>query len=369
MSFPIAVALNPQVSVEELERVLQHQLDTVIVPIDQDNWKKVVELMTVSHERGWGIEFFLWAKGLRVKNVPLHKLANYPCLSGWIIQDISDPALIAMLRATTESGNVWSWQKQIPFTGGVLSTQPSVRWWAWIQVGKAENLAKPLVQALLSRADGVCFSRFPTEDNLDESELSKAIGFWAVHLKLWKPLLAGRSALREAWEWKSDEAAGWIWSLENGEFLLLFVPLIPSPTLPLSLPFVVQEGVRAYAVQFPALTRLPLQRKGDKTLVKSCNLKPVNLIWLTNNMERVQKMHHFTNELLPKAMQFAVQWVLARRERLTKEPQPLPPIDSQVWSVLQKAKRRQLSHGYTEACKILSVLGAFPAYLLTQGET
>jgi hypothetical protein len=360
MGFPIATALSHEATLKDIERAIQNWLDTVVLPVNQNNWRKVRELMSASHENGWDVKFVLWAKGQQVKSVPLHRIANHPSLEGWLVQDVSDPVLIAMLRATTELGYVWSWWREIPFTHGVLSHQPaSQHWWAWIAVGEVENLAGQVIRALLSGAEGICFSYLPTEDNPLECERLKAIGFLAVHLRLWKPLLSERPNFSEAWEWKTDEVSGWVWSLEGEETLCLFSPLTFSPTLWLKFPFVVREGVRAYSVQFPALVRLPLQRKGNNTFVKFSEPKLINMVWLTSSMERVQRMHHIANELMPKAMQFAVQWVLARKERLGEKLQAISGIDDRVWSMLQKARRRQFSYGYTEAYEILSASGAF----------
>ncbi len=364
MGFPIAVVLNPKATINDVERAIQHWLDTIVLPVDQNNWRKVRELMSVSHENGWNVKFVLWGKGQQVKSVPLHELANHPCLEGWLIQDVSDPVLIAMLRATTESGNVWSWRKEVPFTQGILSNQPtSQHWWAWVAVNEAGNLVGQIVKAILSGAEGICFSHLPTEESLKEREQLKAIGFFAVHLRLWKPLLLERPNFSEAWNWKTDEVFGWIWNSEGKETICLFAPLSHLSKLWLRLPFVVREGVRAYGVQLPALVRLPLQRKGDSTIVKFGEPKLINLVWLASNMERVQKMHRIANELLPKAMQFAVQWVLARKEILDEKAQMLPDIEAQIWSTLQKAKHRQFSHGYLEACNILSATGALPKLL------
>jgi hypothetical protein len=230
MGFPIAVALKPQATVNEVERALQHWLDTVIMLVDKTNWRKVRELMTISNENSWDVKFILWAKSQQVKSVPLHKLANHPCLAGWLIQEISDPVLIAMLRATTELGSVWSWGQETPFTHGVLSHQPvSQHWWAWIAVHEVENLARQVVKALLSGAEGICFSHLPTEDIPLECERLKAMGFFAVHLRLWKPLLSERPNFSEAWEWKTDEASGWVWGLEGEEILCLFFSIVVPP--------------------------------------------------------------------------------------------------------------------------------------------
>ena len=104
MGFLIAVTLTPEATLKDVERAIQHWLDTVVLPVNQNNWRKVRELMSTSHENGWDVRFVLWAKGQQVKSVPLHRIANHPCLEGWMVQDVSDPVLIAMLRATTESG-------------------------------------------------------------------------------------------------------------------------------------------------------------------------------------------------------------------------------------------------------------------------
>ncbi|MFN3420291.1 MAG: hypothetical protein ACK40X_01020, partial [Armatimonadota bacterium] len=108
MSFPVAVALEGKATLMDVERAVQHWLDTVIVPISQNNWRKILRLMDTVDSYGWDIEFVLKAKGGQVKSVPLHKIANHPRLAGWVVQDISEPTLIAMLRATTEAGVVWA---------------------------------------------------------------------------------------------------------------------------------------------------------------------------------------------------------------------------------------------------------------------
>ncbi len=362
MSFPVAVALEAKLNLSDVEKAVQHWLDTVIVPINQNNWRKIWGLMEAVEGYGWDIEFVLKVKEGQVKRVPLHKLANHSRLAGWIVQDISEPALIAMLRATTEVGVVWAWGKEIMFTKGAISPQPAgSQWWAWVTVDNSAEIARQVYSALLSGADGVCFSDLPNEDDLEGKERLKAIGFFSTHLILWKPLLAERSASIEAWQWETNEATGWVWRLGSEEVLCLFSPQSPLPSLTLKLPFTLREGFRSYAVRFPALIRLPFQRKGEKILVKFNAPEPINLVWLTNETERVQKMHQHANRLLPKAMQFAVQWVLARKERLNQEKQALPDIDSQVWSMLQKAKLRQFSHGYSLACQILKTLNALPS--------
>ncbi len=361
MRFPVAIALETKASLDDIEKAMQHLLDTVVVPIDQNNWRKILGLMSTVDNYGWDMDFVLQAKGGQVKSVPLHKLANHPRLKGWVIQDVSDPILIAMLRATTESGIVWAWAKEVQFTKGVLSPHPlGTQWWAWIAVDNSDGIAKQVYSALLSGADGICFSHLPSEEERVGKECLKALGFFAVHLRLWKPLLAERPAFTEAWRWKTDEVSGWIWQLESEEILCLFSPNSFPPSLTLKLPLTLREGFRPYGVRFPALVRLPFQRKGESIFVKFNDPAPLNLVWFTDSSERVQKMHQHTNKLLPKAMQFAVQWVLARKERLTQEKQPLPNMDTQVWSMLQKAKRRQFSHGYLLACQILRALNAIP---------
>ncbi len=359
MTFPVAVSLSRDASLDEIERAVQHSLDTVIVPVDQNNWRHIVNLMDSVNESGWRIDFFLWAKGGQVKGVPLHRLANHPCLKGWLIQGIDDLILIAMLRATTEAGNVWAWKEKVPFVNGVLSHEPvGGNWWSWILVDDLEQLEAKIINALLSGSEGVCFSLLPSEEDLKSKECLKAIGFFAVQLRLWKPLLSERPKFSEGWEWKTEETEGWIYRLGNEESMCLFRPISTSYTLTLRFPFSVREGVRAYSVRFPAMVRLPLQRKGDSTLVKLDAFQRVNLIWLTGNPERVQKMHRYTNELTPRAMQFAVQWALARRERLLKEDRLNANVNEKMRLMLQEAKRRQFSQSYLTACQILRTLGA-----------
>lgn len=363
MSFPIAVALEAKASLNDIECAVRHLLDTVVAPIDQNNWRKIVGLMNDVDSYGWDIDFVLWAKGGHVKSVPLHKIANHPRLTGWVIQGISDPISIAMLRATTGSGTVWAWAKEVPFTKGTLAPKPErARWWAWVLTENPKEIAEQVYNALLFGADGFCFSNLPTEEDLERRECLKAIGFFAAHLRLWKPLLAERPESTESWRWKTEEAGGWVWKLEGDEVLCLFASHSQLTSLTLKLPLAVREGFRSYSIQFPALVRLPLQRKGENIFIKFNAPEPLNLVWLTDNPTKVQKIHLHANKLLPKAMQFAVQWVLARKERLSQNQMP-PDIDNQVWSMLQKAKRRQFSHGYLSACRILKSLKALPELL------
>lgn len=368
MVFPVSVALGVEASLNDVERAMQHMLDTVVISVHQNNWRKILGLMDTVENYGWDINFVLWVRGSQVKNLPLHKFANHPRLTGWLVQDISDPVSIAMLRATTESGIVWAWGQEAPFTKGVLSPQPvGTNWWAWVSINNAEEMAGKVYSALLSGANGVCFSNLPAEDELRGRECLKAIGFFATLLRLWKPLLTERPAFTEAWNWKTDEASGWIWQLESEEVICLFSPHSPLPSLTLRLPFTVREGFRSYGVRFPALIRLPLQRKGENIVIKFSDPEPLNLVWLTSEAERVQKMHQHVNKLLPKAMQFAVQWVLARKERMSQENQTLPDVETQIWSMLQKAKRRQFSYGYLSACQILKAFGALPQSFTAEG--
>jgi hypothetical protein len=361
MKFPISIALEARTSLSDIEKAMQHLLDTVVIPIHQNNWRKILGLMDIVNSQGWDINFVLWAKGGQVKRVPLHKLANHLRLTGWLIQDISDSTLIAMLKATTELGIVWAWAKKVPFTEGVLSPQPAgTKWWAWVSLNESMETARKVYAALLSGAEGICFSNLPTEDEFTGKECLKAIGFLATHLRLWNPLLAERPAFTEAWSWKTDEAFGWIWQLEDEELLCLFSTQSLLPSLTLKLPLATREGFRPYGVRFPALVRLPFQRKGENTLIKFNAPEPLNLVWLTNNSERIKKMHQHVNKLLPKAMQFSVQWVLTRKERLNQEKKTLPDVETQIWSMLQKAKRRQFSHGYLSARQILKSLGDLP---------
>ncbi len=357
--FPVAAALNPQVSVDDLMCALDCCLDTIVVPVEQNNWRRVRDLMNRSGENGWGLRFVFWAKGARVKSVPLHHFAHHPCLLGWIAQDIDDLGLLAMLRATTEGGQVWSWQTPSPFTKGTIAPQPTDHpWWAWISAEHPENLLPQVAQALLAGANGICFSRLPTnEEDVLERERQKALAFFAVHLRLWQTLLKGCTA-ESGWEWREENLVARVWELGEREWVCLFAFSSSAPQVVLSLPFPMPERVRAYAVQFPAMVRLPLQRKGERTVVRWEGTSPLAVLWLTETTNRVQQVHQQANELLPKAMQFAVQWVLARRERFKQQGIPSPEMATQLWEMLQKARRRQFSHGYFLAQQLLTVLGA-----------
>ncbi|MFA0752539.1 MAG: hypothetical protein IMHGJWDQ_000293 [Candidatus Fervidibacter sp.] len=359
--FPIAAALHLNATLAEVERAVEHWLDTVVVPIDQNNWKRVREMMTSAHKRGWDIRFVLWAKGATVKSIPLHRFANHPALAGWLLQDISDPVLIAMVRATTEEGMAWAWQTPLPFTKGTLALQPMEgSWWAWISVKQPETLHQQVTQALLSGTRGICFSRLPDESNPSEKECLKAIAFFAVHLRLWQPFLANLPPEGSHWEWQAGDFIGRVWELGEREWLCLLVAKRTMSRTTIHLPFVVPERIRAYGVQFPALLRLPLQRKGDGTLIHLTESVPLTFLWLTDNKEKVQRAHQHTNELLPKAMQFAVQWALVRKERWEQEKRPLPDLGERWWTMLQQAKRRQLAPAYQTAIQLLSALSALP---------
>jgi hypothetical protein len=73
------------------------------------------------------------------------------------------------------------------------------------------------------------------------------------------------------------------------------------------------------------------------------------LIWVTGDRERLEQVHRRAGELLPKAMQFAVQWVLTRKERIGEVP-------LEVNAQMQAAKRRQFSKGYLLARQLLPAL-------------
>ncbi len=360
--FPVAATLTPQASADDLMRALDCFLDTVVVPVEQNNWRRVRDLMNRSQENGWGLRFVLWAKGARVKSVPLHHFAQHPCLLGWIAQDIDDLGLLAMLRATTETGQVWSWQTPSPFTKGTIAPQPTDHpWWAWVSAEHPEDLLPQAARALLAGANGICFSRLPAnEEDVAERERQKALAFFAVHLRLWQTLL-NECTTESGWEWREENLVARIWELREREWVCLFAFPSPAPQVVLSLPFSTPERVRAYAVQFPAMVRLPLQRKGERTVVRWETPSPLAVLWLTETTDRVQQVHQRANELLPKAMQFAVQWVLARRERFEQQGIPLPETTTQLWEMLQKARRRQFSHGYLLAQQLLTVLDALPS--------
>ncbi|MCS7192840.1 MAG: hypothetical protein NZ937_07665 [Armatimonadetes bacterium] len=363
MIFPIAVTLSQDASLSEIERAMKHWLDTVIVPVEQKNWRQILSLMDLVNESGWQIDFILWAKGAKVKNVPLQRFANHPCLAGWLIQEVQDLSLIAMLKATTEKGEAWSWEKPSPFVDSVISLKPEgSKWWALVSVDEIESLETKIADALLAGAEGICFYPLPSENDLISEEQMKAIGFFAVHLRLWKPLLSERTKFSESWEWKTESAHGRIWTLENGESFCLFKDLSAEVSSVLMFPFSVREGFRSYSVRFPALVRLPMQRKGEITIVKLDKLQKVNLVWFTGYQERIRKIHQYTNELAPKAMQFAVQWVSARRERLLREGTKLEAIGDNFQSMLNSAKRRQFSQGYLKACQILKSLGVLSRF-------
>ncbi len=363
--FPVAIALTEQTTPDTLQWALEHWLDTVVVPVDQNNWRRIRSLMNFVRENGWGLRFVLWAKGQRVKSVPLHYFAQHPCLLGWVVQDISETGLLAMLRATTERGMVWAWQVPLPFTKGTLSSNPVDRsWWAWVSATEPEKLLSQIARALLRGSQGVCFSSLPaSESEAAEREQLKALATFALHLRLWQPLLSSLPQEIVGWDWREEDWVGRIWEIGEREWVCVLAFRIAAADISLRLPFLVPEGVRAYGVQFPALVRLPMQRKGAQMLIRWSSPSPLTLLWLTDAVEKVQRMHQHTNELLPKAMQFSVQWVLARQDRLKQQGMSLPDIPQSVWEMLQKTKRRQLSHAYLLAQKLLTTLGALPLEL------
>lgn len=99
-----------------------------------------------------------------------------------------------------------------------------------------------------------------------------------------------------------------------------------------------------------------MQVKGETTQVKVIGATMAELVWVTGDRERLERMHRRAGELLPKAMQFAVQWVLARKEQIGEVPSE---VNDQIWQMLQEAKRRQFSKGYLLAQRLLSDLVPF----------
>jgi hypothetical protein len=119
--------------------------------------------LNAADENGWALRFLLWAKGKRVKNVPLHRFAQHPKLLGWVVEQLDDLALLAMLRATTETGLTVAWQQPSPFTHGVLSVHPQRdgKWWAWLTVNEPEQIFPTAINALMDGAETLCFARLP----------------------------------------------------------------------------------------------------------------------------------------------------------------------------------------------------------------
>lgn len=349
--FVVAVRLPERLALSDVERATAHCLDTVIVPVHPNNFRTVLTAMRAVADHGWQVRFLLWAKGNQVKSVPLHRFAHHPALLGWVVEQVTDVPLMAMLRATTASGLTIAWQRPIPFTDGTLSPQPADdRWWSWLPTHDPDALFPVVVDALLRGARSVCFTALPRDSDAVEREQLKALASVAVQLRLWQPLLAERA---ESVDIAADNAQGRGWRLRDGEWLLLVTPLAPGASVACALPFPVPEGVRAYGVRFPALQRFPLQRKGSGTFLRLGRLVGTELVWLTGDRDRTARMHQRADELLPKAMQFAVQWVLARKERIG---QLSATLSRRLWQMLQAAKRRQFHHAYSLATDLLSQL-------------
>ncbi|MFA0749683.1 MAG: hypothetical protein SLRJCFUN_000086 [Candidatus Fervidibacter sp.] len=353
--FVTAVALTEPFHLDDLLRAEAHFLDAVLLPVHERNWRDVLSALNIADENGWALRFLLWAKGKGVKNVPLHRFAQHPKLLGWVVEHLDDPALLAMLRATTETGFTLTWQQPSPFTYGVLSAHPQRdgKWWAWLTVNEPTQFFSAAVNALLEGADSLCFAQLPNEEPADERERLKALASLSVQFRLWQPLLADR---RESWEVLVDGARCRCWQLATDEWLTLIVPTGKTTTLVVPLPFRVAPGWRAYGLRFPALVRFPMQVKGETTQVKVIGTTMAELVWVTGDRERLERMHRRAGELLPKAMQFAVQWVLARKEQIGEVSSE---ISGRLWQMLQAAKRRQFSKGYLLAQQLLSDLVPF----------
>jgi hypothetical protein len=102
--FSVLVTLSERFSLDDFVRAETHFLDAVLLPVHERNWRQVLIALNAADENGWALRFLLWAKGKRVKNVPLHRFAQHPKLLGWVVEQLDDLALLAMLRATTETG-------------------------------------------------------------------------------------------------------------------------------------------------------------------------------------------------------------------------------------------------------------------------
>lgn len=350
--FSVLVTLSERFSLDDFVRAETHFLDAVLLPVHERNWRQVLIALNAADENGWALRFLLWAKCKRVKNVPLHRFARHPKLLGWVVEQLDDLALLAMLRATTETGLTVAWQQPSPFTHGVLSVHPQRdgKWWAWLTVNEPEQIFPTAINALMDGAETLCFARLPDEEPADERERLKALASLGVQMRLWQPLLADR---RESWEVIVEGARCRCWQLATGEWIALVVPTGTATTFAVPLPFRALPSWRAYGLRFPALVRFPMQVKGETTQVRVSGLTMAELIWVTGDRERLEQMHRRAGELLPKAMQFAVQWVLTRKERIGEVPSE---VNAQIWRMLQAAKRRQFSKGYLLARRLLPTL-------------
>lgn len=308
-SFPIAVELGGNFNLGDLERAKEHFLDTVVIPVHEKNLRVVLNAVEMATEQGWGLRFFLWAKDKQVESASLHQFGSH-------FQSVK-----------------------------VSHDKPQ---WAWVSVQDAEGLVDEFAKAFLNDAKGICFSRLPTERDVAEREKLKVIASLAVRLRVWQPLIEKRTRLVEV---HADNTLCQSWVLDCDQWLTFCVPSSDAPVR-LRLPFVVPEGVRAYGLRFPTIKRLPLQRKGNETMVKLGKLSDMELVWLTADAHWVARMHQRTGELLPKAMQFAVQWAIVRQAK--KAGVGRQDIEPLVWAMLQAAKRRQFSKGYLLAKQIIA---------------
>jgi hypothetical protein len=254
--FSVLVTLSERFSLDDFVRAETHFLDAVLLPVHERNWRQVLSALNAADENGWALRFLLWAKGKRVKNVPLHRFAQHPKLLGWVVEQLDDLALLAMLRATTETGLTVAWQQPSPFTHGVLSVHPQRdgKWWAWLTVNEPEQIFPTAINALMDGAETLCFARLPDEEPADERERLKALASLGVQMRLWQPLLADR---RESWEVIVEEARCRCWQLATGEWIALAVPTGTATTFAVPLPFRALPSWRAYGLRFPALVRFP----------------------------------------------------------------------------------------------------------------
>lgn len=328
MLFPIAVALPDGFSLADVERAETHFLDAILITVHKGNERKVQVAMDAVRDNGWAIRFIIRLP----KSFPAHGhgVAMHPTALG---------------VAVAENGESVTWR-----------TPQSDRQHrcAWVMVQRAEVIFSQVGQILLTDADGVCFERLPSDGEVSERERLKAIASTAIRLRLWQPLLSQRAETSFA---EAENACCRCWRLRNDEWLLSVFPLSPCHPVTLSCLFPVPNGVRAYGLRFPSLKRFPLQRKGDETIIKLDALVETEIVWLTADMQRVEQMHCRAGELLPKAMQFAIQWVLARKERMRQADVRYPDLDPLIWQMLQAAKRRQFSKGYLLARQVLERMG------------
>ncbi len=321
MLFPMVVALPDGFTLADLERAETHLLDAVLTPVSEGNKRKVMTAMDAVRENGWAVRFIV-------------RLPKRPSRH-W-----RDIAMHPMALGFAVAGN----------GGSVTWTTPQSdrkHRCVWVKVQRADDIFSQVMQGLLEDFDGVCFERLPSDGEASERERLKAIASAATRWRLWQPLLSERTEVSDA---EAENAYCRCWRLIKDEWLLSVFPSSPLHPVTLSFPFAVPEGVRAYGLSFPAIKRFPLQHKGDKAIVKLGSLAEPEVVWLTSDGQRLERMHHRAGELLTKAMQFAVQWALARKEQMGDLPTDLKAL---IWQMLQAAKRRQFSKGYLLAHRIL----------------